>query len=122
MTDPVTLTHIQRLEAESIEVDGHLNEAVWSEAAVLAGVSRYAPVDGEPADHATDVLVWYSPTAIHFGIRAAAPAELSAVITPLLPIALSRVSSMLCARLSVGTAPRPSRCFGSAAPRRRSCR
>ncbi len=41
---------------------------------MLAGFSRYAPVDGEPADHATDVLVWYSPTAIHFGIRASAPA------------------------------------------------
>ena len=62
-----------RLE-QSIDVDGNLNESVWSEAAVLAGFSRYAPVDGEPADHATDVLVWYSPTAIHFGIRAAAPA------------------------------------------------
>ena len=41
---------------------------------MLAGFSRYAPVDGAPADHATDVLVWYSPTAIHFGIRASAPA------------------------------------------------
>jgi hypothetical protein len=59
---------------QSIEVDGNLSEAVWAEAAVLAGFSRYAPVDGEPADHATDVLVWYSPTAIHFGIRASAPA------------------------------------------------
>ena len=58
----------------SIDVDGNLNEAVWSQAAVLAGFSRYAPVDGAPADHATDVLVWYSPTAIHFGIRASAPA------------------------------------------------
>jgi hypothetical protein len=59
---------------ESIEVDGLLNEAVWAQAAVLSGFSRYAPVDGEPADNATDVLVWYSPTAMHFGIRAAAPA------------------------------------------------
>ena len=59
---------------ESIEVDGRLDEAVWSQAAVLSGFSRYAPVDGAAADNATDVLVWYSPTAIHFGIRAAAPA------------------------------------------------
>jgi hypothetical protein len=57
---------------QSIDVDGSLNEAVWSQAAVLAGFSRYAPVDGAPADNATDVLVWYSPTAMHFGIRAAA--------------------------------------------------
>jgi hypothetical protein len=59
---------------QAIDVDGQLNEAAWSEAAVLSGFSRYAPVDGAPADHATHVLVWYSPTAIHFGIRASAPA------------------------------------------------
>jgi len=55
---------------QSIEIDGRLDEAVWSQAAVLSGFSRYAPVDGAPADNATDVLVWYSPTAMHFGIRA----------------------------------------------------
>ncbi len=59
---------------QSIEIDGNLDEAVWSQAAVLAGFSRYAPVDGAPADNPTDVLVWYSPTAMHFGIRASAPA------------------------------------------------
>src|SRR6187431_576809 len=59
---------------QSIEIDGRLDEAVWSQAAVLSGFSRYAPVDGAPADNATDVLVWYSPTAMHFGIRAFAPA------------------------------------------------
>ncbi|HEX8031419.1 MAG TPA: DUF5916 domain-containing protein [Vicinamibacterales bacterium] len=59
---------------QSIEIDGNLDEAVWSQAAVLAGFSRYAPVDGAAADNATDVLVWYSPTAMHFGIRALAPA------------------------------------------------
>ena len=57
----------------SIEIDGDLSEAVWEQAALLTGFSRYAPVDGEPADHPTTVLVWYSPTAMHFGIRAAAP-------------------------------------------------
>ena len=59
---------------QSVEIDGKLDEAVWSQAAVLAGFSRYAPVDGAPADNPTDVLVWYSPSAIHFGIRATAPA------------------------------------------------
>ena len=59
---------------QSIEVDGNLSEPAWAQAAVLSGFSRYAPVDGEPADHATEVLVWYSPTAMHFGIRASAPA------------------------------------------------
>lgn len=59
---------------QSIDVDGTLNEAAWAQAAVLSGFSRYAPVDGAAAEHATDVLVWYSPTAMHFGIRAEAPA------------------------------------------------
>src|ERR671912_2336573 len=59
---------------QSIDVDGSLSEPAWQQAAVLSGFSRYAPVDGEPADYATEVLVWYSPTAMHFGIRAAAPA------------------------------------------------
>jgi hypothetical protein len=54
----------------AVEVDGHLTEAVWGEAAVLTGFSRYAPTDGVPAEDSTQVLVWYSPTAIHFGVRA----------------------------------------------------
>lgn len=55
---------------ERIEVDGVLAEPVWMRAAVLRGFSQYLPVDGRPADDSTVVLVWYSPTAIHFGIRA----------------------------------------------------
>ena len=37
---------------QSIEIDGKLDEPVWAQAAVLAGFSRYAPVDGAPADNA----------------------------------------------------------------------
>ena len=62
-----------RLE-QSVEIDGALDEPVWAQAAVLDGFSRYAPVDGAPADQATEVRVWYSPTAIYFGIRASAAA------------------------------------------------
>ena len=58
-----------RVETE-IAVDGNLDEAVWADAAVLTGFSQYAPVDGVAASDSTEVLVWYSPTAIHFGIRA----------------------------------------------------
>jgi len=54
----------------AVEVDGRLDEPVWQEAAVLTGFSRYAPTDGVPAQDSTQVLVWYSPTAIHFGVRA----------------------------------------------------
>lgn len=60
---------IPRIELE-VQIDGVLDEAVWKQAALLRGFSRYAPTDGVAADDSTEVLVWYSPTAIHFGIRA----------------------------------------------------
>ena len=63
---------VPRLVAE-VDVDGVLNEAPWADAAVLTGFSQYKPVDGLPADDNTEVLVWYSPDAIHFGIRAFEP-------------------------------------------------
>jgi hypothetical protein len=58
-----------RVEAD-ITIDGALSEPVWSKAVVLTGFSQFQPVDGQPATDSTQVLVWYSPTAIHFGIRA----------------------------------------------------
>ncbi len=58
-----------RLE-ESGAVDGVLDEPQWAEAALLTGFSQFSPIDGVAADDSTEVLVWYSPTAIHFGIRA----------------------------------------------------
>jgi hypothetical protein len=60
---------IPRLDAE-VTIDGVLDEAVWEQAAVLTGFSQYAPSDGRPAEHDTEVLVWYSESAIHFGVRA----------------------------------------------------
>jgi uncharacterized protein DUF5916 len=61
--------HPPRLEAE-ITVDGVLDEPAWSSAALLTGFSQFTPVDGIAAADSTEVLVWYSATAIHFGIRA----------------------------------------------------
>src|ERR671914_855799 len=52
------------------ELDGKLDEPVWGEAAILTGFSQFSPNDGVPAADSTQVLVWYGPTAIHFGIRA----------------------------------------------------
>ena len=60
---------IPRLDGE-IRVDGLLDESIWSQAARLSGFSQYRPVDGRPADDSTEVLVFYTATAIHFGIRA----------------------------------------------------
>ena len=69
-----------RIEAE-VQVDGQLDEAAWAQAARLTGFSRYAPVDGGPADRVTEVLVWYSPSALHFGVRAqAAPGGVQATL------------------------------------------
>jgi hypothetical protein len=60
---------IPRVEARAVP-DGWLDEAVWAQAAVLTGFSQYQPVDGRPAEETTEVLVWYAPDAIWFGIRA----------------------------------------------------
>ena len=60
---------LPRVEAD-VEIDGVLDEPVWAQAVALNGFSQYLPVDGRPAEDSTVVLVWYSPTAIHFGIRA----------------------------------------------------
>jgi len=61
---------IPRIEAAEIRVDGVLDEPAWAQAARLTGFWQYQPVDGRPAEEATEVLVWYAPDAIHFGIVA----------------------------------------------------
>src|SRR5919112_3514233 len=60
---------IPRLESE-IQIDGKLDEPVWSRATRLSGFWQYQPVDGRPAEDETEVLVWYAPDAIYFGIIA----------------------------------------------------
>lgn len=60
---------VPRVEAE-IRVDGELDEPVWARAARLTDFHGYQPSDQRPAEERTEVLVWYSPAAIHFGIRA----------------------------------------------------
>ncbi len=61
--------HPPRIE-EEVQVDGFLSEPPWSRAAVLTSFSQYLPVDGRAAEDSTQVLVWYSPTGIYFGVRA----------------------------------------------------
>jgi hypothetical protein len=60
---------IPRHEA-SVRIDGVLDEPVWSRATRLTGFWQYQPVDGRPAEERTEVLVWYAPDAIHFGVIA----------------------------------------------------
>ncbi len=59
---------IPRIEADAT-IDGVINEAVWQQAALLTGFSGFSPHDGIPAADSTQVLVWYSPTALYFAIR-----------------------------------------------------
>ncbi|MBL8985816.1 MAG: carbohydrate binding family 9 domain-containing protein [Gemmatimonadetes bacterium] len=54
----------------SVVVDGNLDEPAWRRAARLTEFSQFQPVDGRAAEEPTEVLVWYAPDAIHFGIRA----------------------------------------------------
>src|SRR5437667_29652 len=63
---------LPRIEADP-RVDGMLYEPLWRRAARLVGFSQYRPVDGRPAEDSTEVLVWYAPDAIWFGVRAYEP-------------------------------------------------
>ena len=60
---------IPRLEA-SVRIDGSLDEPVWAEATRLTGFWQYQPVDGRSAEEETEVLAWYAPDAIYFGVLA----------------------------------------------------
>lgn len=66
---PAPSVAIPRIEA-SVTIDGRLDEPAWADAVRLSGFRQYQPVDGRPAEQPTEVLVWYSPSAIHFGIVA----------------------------------------------------
>ena len=61
---------IPRVEAALVRIDGVLDEPVWAQATRLTGFWQYQPVDGRPAEESTEVLVWYAPDAIYFGIIA----------------------------------------------------
>src|SRR6185312_1935679 len=63
------LVQIPRID-EPIPVDGTLSAPVWQRASLLTGFSEYTPVDGQPPVDSTEVLIWYSPTALYLGIRA----------------------------------------------------
>jgi hypothetical protein len=63
---------VPKITAE-IEIDGRLDDAAWNGAAMLTGFSQYQPVDRQPADDSTEVLVVYTDHAIYFGVRAFEP-------------------------------------------------
>jgi hypothetical protein len=63
---------VPRVEASAATavIDGALDEPVWRQAAMLTGFSQFSPADGVPAADSTQVLLWYSPTALYVGVRA----------------------------------------------------
>ena len=61
---------LPRIETAAVRIDGVLDDAVWRQAALLTGFSQYRPVDRRPAADSTEVLAFYAPDAIYFGIRA----------------------------------------------------
>ena len=60
---------VPRVEADVV-VDGALDKPAWEHAARLIGFSQFLPVDGLPASDSTVVLLFSSPHALYFGIRA----------------------------------------------------
>jgi hypothetical protein len=70
-----TRVHAPKFESQpgEIAIDGSLDEPAWQNAALLTGFSLYAPIDQRPAPDSTEVFVWYSSTAMYFGIRAFEP-------------------------------------------------
>ncbi|HET8644925.1 MAG TPA: DUF5916 domain-containing protein, partial [Vicinamibacteria bacterium] len=78
--DAPTVT-VPRLETE-LAIDGVLDEPAWEQAGRLEGFHQYQPVDGRPAEEKTEVRVFYTPTAICFGIVALdrAPGSIRATV------------------------------------------
>jgi hypothetical protein len=58
------------LEDVEINLDGRLDEAAWSQAALLYGFTQFRPVEGAPASQRTEVLVFVDADAIYFGFKA----------------------------------------------------
>ena len=59
-----------RVEGSEIIMDGYLDESVWAQAESVKNFQSYLPVDGRSAEDNTEIKIWYSPTAIYFGIVA----------------------------------------------------
>jgi Domain of unknown function (DUF5916) len=61
---------LPRIENAQIHVDGKLDEAAWSRAAIMGGFTQYEPVEGIESSEDTEIRVFYAADAIYFGLRA----------------------------------------------------
>jgi hypothetical protein len=55
---------------EPVQVDGLLNEPVWSRAEAASGFRQREPKEGEPASETTEVRVLYDETTLYIGVAA----------------------------------------------------
>ena len=54
---------------DSIRVDGHLTEEVWSRADVASGFIQVGPNPGAPSSERTEARVLYTDDALYVGMR-----------------------------------------------------
>jgi len=62
--DSLFTVTIPRFEG-SVIIDGILDDALWKEAASIKNFYTYRPVDGQPADEQTAVLLGYGPSSLY---------------------------------------------------------
>jgi len=60
-------------QATAIQVDGELNDAVWTKAPVVTGFLQRLPSEGAPATHQTEVRVAFDATALYVAVNALDP-------------------------------------------------
>jgi Domain of unknown function (DUF5916)/Carbohydrate family 9 binding domain-like len=63
-----TLTAVRTAQAP--EIDGHLDDAIWRNAALIDTFVQEEPVEGAPATERTEVRVAYDSERLYFGIHA----------------------------------------------------
>ena len=59
-----------RFDEVDIRIDGQVDEAVWSEAALLRDFTQYEPIEGIPSTEDTQVRILYTGEAIYFAVEA----------------------------------------------------
>jgi hypothetical protein len=66
---PPTPPTLAAAPAETVRIDGVLDEAAWADAEVATGFVQFEPVEGVPATDRTEVRVLRTPTGLVIGAR-----------------------------------------------------
>ena len=56
-------------EISEVEIDGVIDEAEWQDARVFSGFTQMEPVEGDPAEHDTEVRVLFGDGAVWIAAR-----------------------------------------------------